>query len=297
MKPKIIFPLLGVLAITAAGMVALSCGTEEAGTNGPSQEYFPVAVGDSWSYDTFNLTRDPTKAHPIFTHVSVENIAVGPGEAPLPTFVTKYAKRDDGEGFRLNQAGYWVNKDIFFKYDHFAYDVAGNDYFDLRGYNYLNEYREPVIGLYFHNENGQRTPLALFKTPLQTGAKWDVLNRLNTNINVPTVFRNMDQKEWFGLPRDINRDNAVDTMDISIVGEVDPTMEMVPTPMGQLSCYKVKLTYRLVFHLSGQGDDEDVSTTTYWIAPYYGIMKMNFHIGSTYLDNIEMKIKNAWYIQ
>jgi hypothetical protein len=281
------------ITVAAAALAVLSCGEEQPGTNGVSVDYYPTAPGDRWTYNTYNLTRDPNKQNPIYTHVSVEYVYGAPGAITSPIFVTKYAKGANGEALRLNQAGYWVNKDIFFKYDYFAY---GTDFFLSNGYHYLNEYRDPVIGTFWYNDNEQRAPMTLFRTPLQVGAKWDVLNRLNPDPNNPTVYQNMDQKEFFGLRRDIDNDGTVDDMDISIVGEV-PEQEIIETDAGSLNCFKVVLTQTLVFHLSNLGDQTDVSNTTYWVAPNRGIMRTRFYEGSTYLDTLEMEIMSWWFVE
>jgi hypothetical protein len=283
---------IAVLALTAGVFIA-SCGTEEAGTNGPSVEYFPASVGQRWVYDTYNVTRSGMN-NPFYTHVSVENVPAGPGGLVEPIFVTKYAENEAGEWLRLNQAAYWVNKDIFFKYDYFSYKL---DRFYLRGYNYMSEYRDPVIGTYFYDTDGKRTPFTLFKTPFVVNATWDVLNYNNPiPQNPPTVYNNVDQKDYFGLPRDIDRDGKIDTMDISMVGNVTGSA-LVETDLGKLNCFVIELTQTLVFHLSSQGDKEDISRTTYWIAPYHGVAKVRWYEGSLYLDQIEMRLRTWWFVE
>jgi hypothetical protein len=285
--------LAGAAVGAAVGAVLLACGTEEPGTNGPSEEYFPVSVGDSWTYDTWNLTKDPNKQHPIYTHVAVENLVATPGGVPKPVFVTSYAKNNQGIALQLNQAFYWKNKDLFFKNDYFDY---GGDYFLLNGYHYLNTYHEAVIGTFFYNEAGQTTPFGLFPIPLTQDETWDVLNRLNPDPNNPTVITHVSQKDYFGLARDLDGDGAVDDMDISIVGMVEGR-NLVQTEMGEFNCWRVVLTQTLVFHLTGSGDQTDVSKTTYWIADHYGIMKSRCYEGSQYLDSLEMLLENAWYVK
>ncbi len=293
-KSKRIIIFTALVALGGVWVVG-SCGTEQPGTNGPSEDYFPTAVGDRWVYDTFNLTRDPNRQDPLYTHVSVEYVVAAPGAEATPIFVTKYAKGDNDQALRLNQAGYWVNKDIFFKYDYFSSQV--NDYFMLHGYNYLNEYRDAVIGTYFYNGAGQRAPMSLFKVPIQDGVTWDVLDRTNPDpLNNPTVYQNIDQKDYFGLLRDLDNDNAVDTMDISIVGTVSGR-EIIETDLGSLNCFKIVHTQNLLFHLSSQGDTPDVSTTTYWIAPSYGVVKVEWYKGSAYLDNLEMQLRTWWFVK
>ncbi|NIT35921.1 MAG: hypothetical protein GTN49_05390 [candidate division Zixibacteria bacterium] len=283
-----------VWAVAAALGVA-SCGTEEPGTNGPSEEYFPASVGHTWRYDTYNLTRDAGKAHPFYTLVSVRNVVAVRGLAPEPVFVTNYAKSPDGQRLRLNQASfYWPNKDLFFKYEYFTY---GTDRFLLRGYHYLNEWEEPIIGTFFYDGPEGKTPFTLFKTPFELNAKWDVLNYGNPDPeNNPTVFRNVDQKDYFGLPRDMDGDGQLDTMDISIIGTVAGNA-LIKTDLETLNCYVVVLTQNLVFHLSRRGDVQDVSKTTYWIAPKYGAAKIVWYQGSKYLDNIEMNLRTWWFIK
>jgi hypothetical protein len=285
---------IAVLALTA-GVVITSCGTEEAGTNEGSQEYFPTTLGARWVYDTYNLTRDPDMAKPYYTHVSVENVPAGPGAAAEPVFVTKYGKNAADERFRLNQAAYWVNKDIFFKYEYFSYGTDRR--FILRGYYYTSEYRDPVIGTFFYNSAGQRAPFTLFKTPLVVNETWDVLNYANPDpVNNPTVFTQVDQKDYFGLARDMDRDGYVDTMDISLVGKVTGSA-FVDTELGSLNCQVVELTQTLVFHMTTRGDVPDVSTTTYWVAPGYGVAKVNWYRDSNFLDNIEMRLRTWWFVK
>jgi hypothetical protein len=284
-----------VALMCAAAVVAItSCGTEEPGTNGPSEEYFPAGVGQTWIYDTYNVTRDPAKTAPLYTHVSVEYLSPRPGEKVEPIWVTKYAKGDNGQYLRLNQAGYWVNKDIFFKYEYFNYDT---DRFDVRGYHYLSEYRDPVIGTYYYNSQGQTVPFTYFATPFTLNDTWDVLNYNNPNPETnPTVFTNVEQKDYFGLLRDMDNDGQLDTMDISIVGKV-VDRALIETDMGTLNCFQIELTQTLVFHLSSQGDMTDVSTTTYWIAPNYGIAKVIWNADSNYLDEIEMQLRTWWFVK
>lgn len=277
----------------AAGMV--SCGTEEPGTNGNSEEYFPNSPGQRWVYDTYNLTRDPNRQIPFYTHLSVETVpAGGRGGIVEPTFVTKYAAADTGERFRLDQAYYWANKDIFFKYDYFNYGV---DRFLWRGYHYMNEFRDPVVGTFFYNPNNQVVSFTLFKIPFVLNDTWDVLNASNPDpVNNPTVFRNIDQRDYFGLPRDMDDDGRIDNMDLSIVGRVTGR-ELIDTDFEQLNCWKIELTQSLVFHMSSLGDIPDVSTTTYWIAPYVGTAKYVQHNGSGYLDTIEMNLRTWWFVK
>lgn len=285
---------IAVLALTV-GVVITSCGTEEAGTNAESAEYFPTSVGQRWVYDTYNLTRDPQMKYPFYTHISVENAPAGPGAVVEPIFVTKYAMNEDtGERLRLNQAGYWVNKDIFFKNEYFSYGV--NRRFILRGYNYLSEYRDPIIGTYFYNTMGQRAPFTLFKTPLVVNEKWDVLNYEYGDPNNPTVYRNVDQKDYFGLPRDMDHDGKVDTMDISIVGEVTGNA-LIDTELGTLTCHIVVLTQTLVFNLTALPPETDISKTTYWIAPQHGVAKARWYENSTKLDVIEMRLRTWWFVK
>ncbi len=283
---------VAVLAMTA-GVFTASCGTEEPGTNGPSEEYFPIGEGQRWAYDTYNVTRDPTMQNPFYTHVSVENVPAGPGGVVEPVFVTKYAKNAAGEWLRLSQAGYWVNKDIFFKYEYFSYSDEG--LFTLRGYHYTSEYRDPVIGTFFYDTARQRRAFTLFKTPFVPNERWDVLN-YGGDPNNPTVFRNVDQKDYFGLAQDMDHDGYVDTMDISIIGEVTGS-EHIGTELGRLDCQVVKLTQTVVFHLSHDGDLKDVSTTTYWVAPNYGVAKVRWYEGSQKLDVIEMRLRTWWFVK
>jgi hypothetical protein len=282
------------LAIATALAVA-SCGTEEPGTNGPSEEYFPASAGQTWRYDTYNLTRDPGKAHPFYTHVSVQNVVAVRGLAPEPVFVTNYAKSPDGQRFRLNQASYyWPDKDLFFKYEYFTY---GMDRFVLRGRHYLNEWEEPIIGTFFYDGAGRKASFTLFKTPFEPNAKWDVLNYNNPDPeNNPTVFRNLGQKDYFGLPRDMDGDGQPDSMDISMIGNV-AGKALISTDLETLDCFVITLTQTLVFHLSRQGDVQDVSKTTYWIAPRYGAAKIAWYEGSKYLDHIEMHLRTWWFIK
>jgi hypothetical protein len=286
------FPV--ALACAAAVVAITSCGTEEPGTNGPSEEYFPSSPGQTWIYDTYNVTRDPAKAHPFYTHVAVENISPAPGERVEPVWVTKYAKNDNGEWLRLSQAGYWVNKDLFYKYEYFNY---GTDRFAVRGYHYLSVYRDRVIGTFFYNALGQRIPFTYFKTPFTLNDTWDVLDYTNSNPEGnPTVYRNVDQKDYFGLRQDLDRDGRIDTMDISIVGKVTG-QALIPTENATLDCYQIELKQTLTFHLTGQGDVGDVSTTTYWIAPRYGIAKVVWYKGSNYLDELEMQMRTWWFVK
>lgn len=284
---------IAVLSL-AAGVVLTSCGTEEAGTNGSSEEYFPTSIGQRWVYDTYNLTRDPAKADPFYTHVSVENVPAGPGGVVEPVFVAKYAESTSGKRLRLNQAAYWVNKDIFYKYDYFSYAPP---YFYLRGYNYLSEYRDAVIGTFFYGTNGQRAPFYLFKMPFSTNETWDVLNKDNPNPETnPTFFFGVDQKDYFNLPRDMDRDGFVDDMDISIIARVTGP-DFVDTEQGSLTCHVVQLTQTLVFHMTTRGDIADVSTITYWVAPNHGIAKVRWYTGSGYLDEIEMDLRTWWFVK
>ncbi len=286
---------IAALALTV-GVVITSCGTEEAGTNGASEDYFPTTVGARWVYDTFNLTRDPQMIYPFYTHVSVENVPAGPGGAVEPVFVTKYAVNDRDERLRLNQAAYWVNKDIFYKYDYFGYNPSIDPYFHLKGYYYMSEYYDPVIGTFFYDTNGQRRSYALFKVPLVVNERWDVLDFEHGDPNNPTVFRNVDQKDYFGLARDMDRDGRVDTMDISVVGEVTGSA-LVDTDFGSLNCYTVELTQTLVFNLTNSPPETDVSKTTYWIAPKYGVAKVRWYEDSTKLDVIEMRLRTWWFVK
>jgi hypothetical protein len=287
---------IAALALTV-GVVITSCGTEEAGTNGASEDYFPTTVGARWVYDTFNLTRDPGTSHPFYTHVSVENAPAGPGGAVEPIFVTKYAKNDANEWLRLNQAAYWVNKDIFYKYDYFSYNPSNDPYFHLKGYYYTSEYHDPVIGTFFYDTNGQRRSFALFKFPLVLNDTWDVLDYTNADpLTNPTVFSNVDQKDYFGLARDMDRDGRVDTMDISVVAQVTGSA-LVDTDLGSLNCHVVELTQNLVFHMTTRGDVQDISTTTYWVAPYHGVAKVRWYEGSTQLDEIEMRLRTWWFVK
>jgi hypothetical protein len=289
---------LAIAVLTlAAGVVITSCGTEEAGTNGASEEYFPTMVGARWVYDTFNLTRDPGMANPFYTHVSVENVPAGTGGVVEPVFVTKYAKNDANERLRLNQSAYWVNKDIFFKNDYFSFDTSVNPYFRLKGYQYMSEYRDAVIGTFFYDTNGQRRSFALFKVPLVLNETWDVLDYTNPDpLTNPTVFANVDQKDYFGLARDMDRDGRVDTMNISMVGQVTGSA-LVDTELGSLNCHTVELTQTLVFNLTSSPPETDVSRTTFWIAPKYGLAKVRWYEDSTKLDVIEMRLRTWWFVK
>jgi len=281
--------------LCAAAVVAItSCGTEEPGTNGPSEEYFPTSIGQTWIYDTYNVTRDPAKARPLYTHVSVENLSPTPGEKVEPIWVTKYAKDDNDEYLRLNQAAYYVNKDIFYKYDYFSYDTGP---FMSRGYHYLSEYRDRVVGTYFYNEAGQSRSFTYFRTPFTLNETWDVLDYNNPNPEGnPTVFRNVEQKDYFGLLRDMDGDGQPDTMDISIIGRV-VDRALIGTDNGTLNCFQIELTQTLVFHLSSQGDVQDLSRITYWIAPNYGIARVVWYDGSAYLDQVEMDLRTWWFVK
>jgi hypothetical protein len=284
---------IAVLAL-AVGVVITSCGTEEAGTNGASEEYFPTALGQRWVYDTYNLTRDPGMQTPFYTHVSVENVPAGAGGVVEPVFVTKYAKSDSDQRLRLNQAAYWVNKDIFYKYEYFSYSPP---FFYLRGYNYMSEYRDAVVGTFFYNTGGQSVPFALLKIPLSANDTWDVLNRNNPAPETdPTYFRELDQKDYFNLPRDIDRDGFVDTMDMSIVARVTGNA-LIDTDQGSLNCHMVELTQTLIFNLTSQPPVTDVSKTTYWVAPYHGVAKVRWYEGSDYLDQIEMSLRTWWFVK
>ena len=284
---------IAVLALTA-GVVITSCGTEEAGTNGPSDEYFPTSVGQRWVFDTYNLTRDPGMQNPFYTHVSVENVPAGPGGVVEPIFVAKYAKSDSGQRLRLNQAAYWVNKDIFYKYEYFSYSQP---YFQLRGYNYLSEYRDPVVGTFFYGTNGQRVPFYLLKMPFSVNETWDVLDKRNENPETnPTFFRKLDQKDYFDLARDMDRDGFVDDMDLSIIAKVTGSA-LIDTEQGSLNCHVVELTQTLVFHMTTRGDVTDVSKTTYWVAPYHGVAKVRWYAGSEYLDEIDMSLRTWWFVK
>jgi len=284
-------------ALAAGALAVLSCGTAPEGTNEASSQYFPIAVGDKWSYDTYNLTRDPNRANGFYTQVSIESVAPVNGGILKPTYVTKYAKAANDENLRLNQAGYWVNKDIYFKRDYFDYG-EGNNYFYLHGYQYLNEYREPVIGGYFEDKDGDRIPMVLFKTPFQVGAKWDVFDRGNPDPEgSPTVLRDVHQKTYFGLLNDMDHDGREDFMDISIVGTIDGR-ELVELGSGkQINCYRVVLKQHLVFHLTHDGDVTDDSITTYWVAENYGFIKTRWHENSNYLDTVEMVLREWWFIE
>lgn len=281
--------------LCAAAVVAItSCGTEEPGTNGPSEEYFPTSVGQTWIYDTYNITRDPARANPLYTHVSVEYLSPRPGEKVEPILVTKYAKGDNDQYLRLNQAAYWVNKDIFFKYEYFNFST---ERFTVRGSHYLSEYRDAVIGTYFYNTQGQKVPFTYFRTPFTLNETWDVLDYTNPNPETnPTVYRNVEQKDYFGLLRDMDIDGQLDTMDISMVGKVTGR-DLIETDMGTLNCFRVELTQTLVFHLSSRGDVQDVSTTTYWIAPNHGIAKVVWYKDSNYLDEVEMQLRTWWFVK
>lgn len=287
---------IAVLALTA-GVVITSCGTEDAGTNGPSEEYFPISVGQRWVYDTYNLTRDPDMKNPFYTHVSVESVPAGPGGVVEPIFVTKYAKNATGEWLRLDQAAYWVNKDIFYKYEYFSFDPTKEPYFYLRGYNYMSEYFDPVIGTYFYNTTGQRVPFALFKIPFNVNDTWDVLNNKNQNPETdPTFFRNVDQKDYFNLARDMDGDGFVDTMDISIIAKVTGSA-LVNTEQGSLNCHVVELTQTLIFNFTFEPPETDISTTTYWVAPNHGVAKARWYAGSDNLDEIEMRLRTWWFVK
>ncbi len=284
---------IAVLALTA-GVVITSCGTEDAGTNGPSEEYFPISVGQRWVYDTYNLTRDPGMTKPFYTHVSVENVPAGPGGVVEPIFVTKYAKNAAGEWLRLDQAAYWVNKDIFYKYDYFSYKPP---YFKLRGYNYMSEYRDAVIGTYFYNTNGKKVPFTLLKIPFNVNDTWDVLDNTNTNPETnPTFFRNVDQKDYFNLARDMDGDGFVDTMDISIIAKVTGSA-LIDTEQGSLNCHVVELTQTLIFNFTTWPPDTDISKTTYWVSPYRGVAKVRWYENSDYLDLIEMRLRTWWFVK
>lgn len=290
---KVINVAIAVLALTA-GVVITSCGTEEAGTNGPSEEYFPAAVGQRWVFDTYNLTRDPGKQNPFYTHVSVESVPAGPGGVVEPIFVAKYAKNAAGERLRLNQAAYWVNKDIFYKYEYFSYKPP---FFYLRGYNYMSEYRDAVIGTYFYDSTGQRVPFTLFKMPFVANDAWDVLDNTNPNPETnPTFFRGVDQKDYFDLARDMDGDGRVDDMDISITAEVTGSA-LIDTEQGSLNCHVVELTQTLIFHMTTRGDVTDVSRTIYWVAPYRGVAKVSWYRDSDFLDNVEMTLRTWWFVK
>jgi hypothetical protein len=285
---------IAVLALTA-GVVITSCGTEDAGTNGPSEEYFPISVGQRWVYDTYNLTRDPDMKNPFYTHVSVENVPAGPGGVVEPIFVTKYAKNAAGEWLRLDQADYWVNKDIFYKYEYFNYSADGR--FILRGYNYMSEYFDPVIGTYFYDTNGRRAPFTLFKTPLVLNEQWDVLKFENKiPANPPTTYYNVDQKDYFNLARDMDGDGFVDTMDISIIAKVTGSA-LIYTEQGSLNCHVVELTQTLIFNFTFLPPETDISTTTYWVAPNHGVAKVSWYRDSDFLDNVEMRLRTWWFVK
>lgn len=281
------------LAAALGAVLILACGEEAPGNNGPSEEYYPSTAGDVWTYELINLTRDADKEYPIYTRVSINNLVTVPGAPPTPTLVTSYAKNGKGEALQLNQAFYWKNQDLFYRYDYFAYT---SDWYQVAGYYYLSQYHDPVIGTYYYNQNG-KVAFSLFKTPLNVNDKWDVLNIHNQNPeNNPTIFRNVDQKDYFGLARDMDEDGRIDSMDISIIGEVEKR-ELLDTAIGEFNCYKVVLTQRLTFHLTGSEDVEDVSTTTYWIAENWGILKQVSNKDSEYLDELEMNIKNVWFVK
>lgn len=287
-------PVAAALLVLPVLFALLGCGTEQSGTNGASEEYLPTTVGQKWVYDTYNVTRDPARSKPFYTHVSVESIAAYPGAPVEPILVTKYAARPDGERLRLNQADYWVQKDIFFKYEYFTFTGSR---FILRGYNYLSEYRDLVIGTYFYDSAGNKSPFTLYMTPFTLGQTWDVLNYTNPDpTNNPTVFTNVGQDNYFGLHRDLDNDGIIDTMDISMVGTV-AGRDLIETDLQTLNCFRIELTQTLTFHLSDQGDVQDISTTTYWIAPYYGVTKVVFYDGSQYLDRIDMDLKTWWFFE
>jgi hypothetical protein len=126
---------------------------------------------------------------------------------------------------------------------------------------------------------------------------WDVLNYNNPNPETnPTVYTNVEQKDYFGLLRDMDRDGQLDTMDISIWGKV-VDRALIETDNGTLDCYQIELTQTLVFHLSTRGDEQDISTTTYWIAPNHGIAKVVWYEDSNYLDQIEMQLRTWWFVK
>ncbi len=218
----------------------------------------------------------------------------GPGGVVEPIFVTKYAKNAPGEWLRLDQADYWVNKDIFYKYEYFSYKPP---YFKLRGYNYMSEYRDAVIGTYFYNTNGKKVPFTLLKIPFNVNDTWDVLDNTNTNPETnPTFFRNVDQKDYFNLARDMDGDGFVDTMDISIIAKVTGSA-LIDTEQGSLNCHVVELTQTLIFNFTTWPPDTDISKTTYWVSPYRGVAKVRWYENSDYLDLIEMRLRTWWFVK
>ncbi len=292
---RYVTPGTAVLVLVAAAVGTLSCGTEPIGTNDTSDEYIPASAGDKWSYTTYNLRLDPNRAMSYYTQVSLENVPPADGGQPALTYVTKYDKRSDGQGFRLDQAGYWVNKDISYKLDYFDY---GTQYFLLNGYHYLDQFREPVIGTIFTDGNGNLAPETLFVTPFQTDDVWDVLNRGNPDpTGNPTVYRDISQEDYFGMLRDMDHDGVLDSMDLSIIGRVEKT-ELLNLENGkQVLCYKIVHTQTIVFHLSNDGDVTDVSRTNYWVAPHVGFVKVLWYDGSNYLDAIEMTLTDWWFVK
>lgn len=281
------------LAALLGGVLILACGEEAPGNNGPSEEYYPSTAGDVWTYDLINRDTDPTGLHPIYARVSINNLVRIPGAPPTPTLVTSYAKNDEDKALQLEQAFYWKDQDLFFRYDYYAY---ASEWYQVSGYYYLSQYHDPIVGTYYYNQSG-RVAFSLFKTPLQVNDKWDVLNIHNQDPeNNPTIFRNVDQKDYFGLARDMDRDGLIDSMDISITGKVEKR-ELLDTAIGEFNCYKVVLTQRLTFHLTGDDDVEDVSKTTYWIAENWGILKQVSNEDSQYLDELEMNVKNVWFVK
>jgi hypothetical protein len=298
MKLKFGLNVVSVGLVAALGAVAiLACGEEAPGNNGPSEEYFPATAGDVWTYETYNLATDPTRQHPLYTRVSINNLVRTPGAPPTPTLVTSYAKNDLGHALRFRNEGqghYWQDQDFCFRYDYYEY---GSDWYLVNGYYYLSFYRDPIIGTYYYDEGEQKEPFYLFKTPMNVGDEWDVLNKNNPNpVSNPTTYRHVSQKDYFGLARDMDGDNALDDMDISITAKVE-WRALLNTALGQFNCYKVVHTQTLVFHLSDTGDVEDVSKTTYWFAENYGIMKSVSYEGSDYLDSLEMVISNVWFLK
>lgn len=284
------------LVLVAGVVIVLSCGTEPPGTNGPSVEYFPANAGDSWSYETFNLTRDPNRQNPHYTLVTYEMVPPAGGGLAIPALVYHYSKGPNGEGFRLNQAQYWPNKDIFFKYE---YINLMSDRLTQSGYHYLSEYRDPMLGLFYYDPNHNLVPQCIVKPiPCQVGTVWDVLMHNNPHPeNNPTVYRNMDPKDYFGLRRDMDGDGLVDSVDISIVGRVEK-QEFVDVGNGQrLAAFRLVHRNALVFHLTREGDVTDISYSRFWLAPNYGFVKMEWYDGSKYLDHVEMTLQDWWFVK
>ena len=297
MKLKFGLTVVSVGLVAALGaVVILACGEEAPGNNGPSAEYFPATPGDVWTYDTYNLSTDPDRLHPIYTRVAIDNLVRTPGAPPTPTLVTSYAKNDEDKALRFRNDGqgyYWKDSDLFFRYDYYGY---GSEWYQLYGYYYLSTFHDPIIGTNFYDGRGEEVPFTLFKTPFIVGQEWDVLNKDNPHPSTnPTIYRNVSQRDYFGLPRDMDGDGRVDDMDISITAKVEER-KLLDTPLGEFNCFKIVHTQRLVLHLTRDDDVEDVSRTSYWFAENYGIMKSVSYEGSTYLDSLEMQITNVWFV-